>query len=54
MSEIEKKYGMDIDSMYNKILDLKNKSEKNIIIKDRGNKWLKTIASNFKMMKKNF
>ena len=52
-AEIEKKFGMDIDSMFDKILELKSKNEKLIAVKSRGNKWLKAIESNFKMMKKN-
>ena len=52
-AEIEKKFGMDIDSMFDKILELKSKNEKLIAVKSRGNKWIKAIESNFKMMKKN-
>ena len=52
-AEIEKKYGMDIDLMFNKIMDLKSKNEKLTAVKNRGNKWLKAIENNFKMMKKN-
>ena len=52
-AEIEKKYGMDVYSMFNKILELKTKNEKLTVVKDRGNRWLKAIENNFKMMKKN-
>ena len=44
---------MDIDLMFNKIMDLKSKNEKLTAVKNRGNKWLKAIENNFKMMKKN-
>lgn len=54
--KIEKKYGMDIESMTNAILNAKELNEKITIrnIKDRGNKWLKSIENNFKVMKKNY
>ena len=43
--EIEKKYGMDINSIENRILEEYENG--------RGNKWIKAIENNFKMMKKN-
>ena len=53
-SEIEKKYGLDINSITDKIVEIKKDNEKiTTVIKNRGNKWLKTIESNFKTMKKN-
>ena len=34
-------------------IELKSKNEKLSAVKSRGNKWLKAIENNFKMMKKN-
>lgn len=54
--KIEEKYGMDIKSMTETILNAQKLNEKTILrnIKVRGNTWLKSIESNFKAMKKNY
>ena len=55
-NKIEEKYGMDIESMTNSILNYKSLNEKVTIgkLKDRGNKWLNSIKSNLGAMKKNY